>query len=407
MSGNNRSKTTVRKCNIVLLSVLYYAVRIYCFFCGIRIKKTDKTDSRINGPAIVICNHGSFIDFIYAASLIWKSRPHFVVARLYFYHTLLGGLLRVLGCFPKSMFATDIESVKNCVKVLKSGEVLVMMPEARLSTAGKFEDIQSTTYAFLKKSGVPVYAVKLNGNYFADPKWGKGMRKGSQIEAELDILFTPDELCVLSEKQIADRVEKHLYYDEFKWLKQRPDVKYRSRRIAEGLENILAVCPLCKQKHTITAKGRDIFCENCGKLVSVDCRYGFSKGFVFENFGQWYDWQKELLKKRIEDTPDFVLASEVELRLPGTGNALTRSAGRGVCTLDRSGLHYDGTRDGKNYNIGFSLSRVYRLLFGAGKNFEIYNGSEILYFVPDDPRTCVDWYLVSMLLYDEQFADKL
>jgi hypothetical protein len=51
--------------------------------------------------------------------------------------------------------------------------------------------------------------------------------------------------------------------------------------------------------------------------------------------------------------------------------------------------------------LHFSIRTVYRLLFGAGVNFEIYNGTEILFFVPDEKRSAVDWYLTSMLLYDE------
>ena len=54
----------------------------------------------------------------------------------------------------------------------------------------------------------------------------------------------------------------------------------------------------------------------------------------------------------------------------------------------------------------FSMERIYRLLFGAGQNFEVYDGQEIQYYVPRDPRTCVDWYMTSMILYDEAEKQK-
>ena len=99
----------------------------------------------------MLCNHGSFTDFFYAGTILHKYNPRFITARLYFYNKTLASILRSVGCFPKSMFASDIENAKNCVKVVSEGHVLVMMPEARLSTAGRFEDIQPGTYAFLKK----------------------------------------------------------------------------------------------------------------------------------------------------------------------------------------------------------------------------------------------------------------
>ena len=398
-------KTTVGKSNAFLRTLLYGAVRFYMVLKGIRIRVVNRCGCQPEAPSVVLCNHGSFIDFIYAEALVRKRSPHFVVARLYFYHKWLGTLLKKMGAFPKSMFALDTESTKNCLRVLKNGEVLAMMPEARLSTAGKFEDIQPGTFSFLKKSGVPVYSVKICGDYFADPKWGKGFRRGALVEAELDILLTVQQLEEMSLEEIQAAIQQRLYYDEFRWLQTRPKVRYHGKKLAEGLENILAICPVCGGRHTITTKNRDVFCENCGKLTSLDSRYGFTGDFRFANFSQWFDWQKDVFSKEILNNPDFSLTSQVEFRLPGDGKTLTRHAGEGICTLDRTGLTYTGTRDGEAWQSHYSLSRIYRLLFGAGENFEIYNGNEIHFFVPQERRSAVDWYLSSMILYDEQHAE--
>ena len=394
------SKTRVRKVNTFVMNVLYCAIRAYLFFCGVKLKTTNKV-GKPEAPAIVLCNHGSFIDFIYAAALLRRFKPHFIVARLYFYHNILGWMLRTVGAFPKSMFATDLENAKNCLTVLRENGILAMMPEARLSTAGRFEDIQESTYSFIKKAGVNVYTVKICGDYFADPKWGKGFRRGSVVEAQLDLLYTADQVKDLPMEQLKRGIEERITYDEFRWLEQRPEVHYRSRCLAEGLENILAVCPICGGRHTITTQKNRISCEHCGFLTALDDRYCFDEGFRFRNFGQWYDWQTELLEQEIIENPDYALTSKVELRLPGNGNSLTRHGGWGVCTLNRQGLTYAGTKDGETVELHFSLRRIYRLLFGAGENFEIYDGSEILYFVPEERRSAVDWYMVSKILHDE------
>lgn len=400
--SNRSSSMKVQACNGPLFDVLCIVMRIYFFLAGIRISTVNKCGRLPEDPSIVLCNHGSFFDFLYAGILLRKCRPHFIIARLYFYHTWLGRLLKWLGGFPKSMFALDPESTKNTLRVLRGGGVLAMMPEARLSTVGKFEDIQENTYSFLKKVGVPVYTIKIHGSYLAKPKWGTGLRRGALVESELEPLFTAQELETLSVEDIQARVEERLCYDEFRWLETRPEIHYRSRNLAQGLENILTICPVCKQHYTITTKGRDIFCEHCGKLTSLDSRYAFSSDFRFRTFAQWYEWQKSVLQEQISRDPDYSLSSGVELRLPSAdGKSLTRSAGAGVCTLDRTGLTYVGTRDGEPYEVHFSIKRIYRLLFGAGENFEIYNGSEILYFVPAERRSAVDWYLTSMILYDE------
>ena len=392
-------KNKVQEVNGFVMTVLYIGVRVYLFLCGVKLKAVSKIDEP-ESPSIILCNHGSFIDFIYAAALLRKYKPHFIVARLYFYNTILGWLLRKVGAFPKSMFAMDLENAKNCLTVLKNQQILAMMPEARLSTTGRFEDIQDSTYAFVKKSGVAVYTIHFSGDYLADPKWGKGFRRGALVEAELDILYTAQQVKELPLEQLRRGIEERLTYDEYQWLQQRPKVRYRTRRMAEGLENILSVCPVCRKKHTITTRKGRVYCQSCGYLTSLDQRYNFTGDFQFATLAQWYDWQKALMAQEIAENADFALVSPVELRLPGKGKGLTRHGGRGVCTLNRQGLTYTGTKDGEDVTLHFSVHRIYRLLFGAGKNFEIYDGTQILYFIPQDTRAAVDWYMASMILYD-------
>ena len=85
----NTAKNKVQPVNGFVMNILYCAVRAYLFLCGVKLKTVNKV-GKPEGPAIVLCNHGSFIDFIYAAALLRKYRPHFIVARLYFYHDILG-----------------------------------------------------------------------------------------------------------------------------------------------------------------------------------------------------------------------------------------------------------------------------------------------------------------------------
>ena len=129
-------------------------------------------------------------------------------------------------------------------------------------------------------------------------------------------------------------------------------------------------------------------------------RYGFDEKFRFEDLTQWYDWQKSLLEQEITGNADYVLSSEVEFRRRGNGRQLTRYCGEGICTLNRDGLTYVGTQDGEAVELHYSMQKIYRLLFGAGVNFELYDGTEILFFVPKEKRSAVEWYMASMILRD-------
>ena len=402
MSDSNKKKRTeVKLYRPSALIIPHIVNRIILFFKGVKVKYTYKV-KRVDNPSIVLCNHGAFIDFVYAGTMLRKQSPNFPVARLYFYKNIFGNILRRFGCFPKSMFALDIESVRNCVKVVRSGGVLAMMPEARLSTAGEFEDIQPSTYSFIKKMGVPVYTIRINGDYLAKPKWGDKIRRGAIVEAELDILLDAESVAALSERELAARVEERLGFNEFEWLAQRPKIRYRSRTIAVGLENILNLCPKCGELHSLRTKGRVIWCEKCGLECEVDDRYNFVGDVPFKNHLEWYRWQMDRMRQRIAEDPNFHLHSRVTLKHSSKdGKTSLRVAGSGECTLDREGLTYVGSSDGEQIVKSFPLSERYRILFGAGEDFEVYEGKEIYFFVPEEPRSNVDWYIASILLKKE------
>lgn len=402
IESTQKKSFTVKKIRPCHLWPAYAISRMILCFRGVRVRLTNRVGKQMQTPCVVLCNHGSFMDFVYAGGLVRRYSPNFIVARLYFYRHDLQKLLRAHGCFPKSMFTLDYESVKNSMSVLKRGGMLVMMPEARLSTVGRFEDIQPGTYAFLKKMNVPVYTVTIHGDYFADPKWGHGLRRGALVEATLDRLLSAEQIEDMTPDQIGQVIEERLYYDEFEWLNTRPEVRYSSKKLAEGLENILTTCPVCRGKYTLVARGCDVLCDTCGKVATLNDRYSFTNGAPFDNFSLWYDWQMSELKTEIDSDPDYALTSHVTLFRPSIdGKKLLREAGEGVCTLTREGLTYQGTQDGEVFEFSVSLDRIYRLLFGAGENFEVYVGKEIYYFVPDDRRSAVEWYMASLILWNE------
>ena len=399
-----KSDTVVKKPNPIFFHTIVFGLKLY-----LRLKYKFKYEikQKPKGPCIVLCNHGSFADFLFSGKMLRNCKPHYVAARMYFYNKKLAWLIRNMGAFPKSMFSTDIENVKNCMKVLNMGRTLVMMPEARLSTAGKFEGIQPATYKFIKKMGVPVYALKIDGSYLSKPKWADGVRKKSTVTASLDLLIDKDSINTISEEQLESKICSALYYDDFEWLKTRPELKYKSKTLAVGLENILYICPNCGKKLTVKTQGMDVFCTECGYKVTLDNRYQFTSG-KFNNFADWYEWQKEELKKEILYNPDYALTSKVELKHQSLdGKTFMRHVGDGVCTLSAEGLTYVGSYDEEQcVTKTFPSTAVYRLLFGAGEDFEIYDGKTLYYFVPEDKRSCVIWYNASEIIEENSHGEK-
>lgn len=398
------SKTKVRKPSALFNAIIFAGMKIYLkrrIKCVMR-RNVDKLER----PSIVLCNHGSFVDFLYFAMFLQKEKPHVVATRQYFYEKKLGRLLKKLGCIPKSMFTTDMESIKNCLQALKDNGVLVLCPEARLSTAGEFEDVQPGTMGFLRKMGkdATIYTIKFSGDYLAMPKWARSgdkrfIRRKSVVEAELSLLFEKGQSVAVSPEEFERKVYEALYYNDFEWLKQHPELHYTQGNLAVGLENVLHRCPKCNAEFSLTTEGNTITCGSCGYSDTMDDRYQFTNPKrKFDNLQQWYRWQMEQLRSQMETDDNFELRDEVTLYHSSIGGAKQlRVAGKGTCVFNRHGLTYTGVDTDKNIRKFFPMSSIYRLLFGAGEDFEIYEGEEIWYFVPADGRTCVKWYMASIV----------
>lgn len=393
------SDTEVRTPNKFLYSLFVFVCNVYLFFkFKVKYKNTVK---KIEKSSIVLVNHGAFIDFMYSMKLLRKYYPHVITSRMYFYHKFMGSMMKKGGIIPKSMFAADFESAKNCMRVIKNGEMLLMMPEARLSTVGRYEGIQDVTAKFVHKSGVNVYVLKIHGDYFAMPKWGDGARRRARVECTLSQLYSAEQLAQTDYDTFKQSLDEAMYYDEYEWLKERPELKYKKKTLAKGLEGVLYKCPECGSECTGETFGRKIRCTACGAEAELDMRYSFVGGKPFADIRGWYDWQYAELEKVIAADENYALESKVKLKHSSKdGKKCLRDAGEGVCRLDRSGLTYKGTDDGEEVEVHFNGNQVYRLLFGVNEDFEIYLGKEIYYFVPEDTRECVKWYLCSTALKD-------
>ena len=391
--------TAVRRQSTFFTLLLAGALRLYtalmyrCHYTS-DVKRLDK-------PSIVICNHGSFVDFLFAARLLWRERPHFIVARMYFFHRWLAFLLRHAGAFPKSMYTPDLENAKNCLRVLKQNGCLAMMPEARLSAAGEFEGIQQTTLEFLYKAGVSIYLLKLEGDYLANPKWSPRARRRATVDVHLSKLFDAQEVAAMPFEAFSERVTQAISYNDFEWLKAHPRLRYRQKDLAEGLEGILYLCPRCRSVCALTSKGRTLTCRQCGMQAQMNDRYGFEDAQPFDNLQEWFRFQVREMEQAVASDPNFHLSTHVVLKHASLdGKTILRVAGEGECRLDKNGLVYTGTEDGKQVEVVFSPKEIYRLLFGAGEDFEIYRRTELYYFVPTDPNSSVMWYVASYALRD-------
>jgi len=117
-------------------------------------------------------------------------------------------------------------------------------------------------------------------------------------------------------------------------------VKHPGKKLAEGLENAIYVCPECEAVNSLTTKGNTFECTHCHTEGYMD-EYGFLHGFKFDNLLDWDEFQrgfKVKLEESVIESSGFLdfLRFEDDARIP---------VGRVNLVYKERGFHFSGAID--------------------------------------------------------------
>jgi 1-acyl-sn-glycerol-3-phosphate acyltransferase len=355
--------------------------------------KRHKLVSRLPGgvkpPFIMVGNHTSFYDFVYAVRAFFPVRINFVVARKYFHFKGLGWVMKTARAIPKSLYQNDTGTIVKMFDVLKQGGVVGIYPEGQISINGISIENSGAIAKFVKKAGVPVVSILTGGSYFCNPPWAFSARKG-RVESRIDLVLTKEQVAALSVDEILEKIKESIFHDSYAWQKAAGYV-YRGEDLARGLENILYLCPECGRTYTFVAQGDAVICKGCG----LKARYG-EDGHLrwdgksrFGHVGDWQLWQIERETEKIAADRAFSVSEPVSLAMLKTEGKGTETVGSGVFTADRDNYTYTGTQYGKDVTLTFPTASIRYLPFDSGRSFHLYHNDLMYEFIPENPVFCM------------------
>jgi 1-acyl-sn-glycerol-3-phosphate acyltransferase len=133
------------------------------------------------GPAIVVCNHISYLDPLTNGDAVVRAgrRPRFLAKADLFRIPVVGRALRGAGQIPVSRGSRDRSSLDRAVSALGDGEVIVVYPEG---TVTKREDGlpmegKTGTVRLALRTGAPIIPMASWGSQAVWQKSGKGSLK--------------------------------------------------------------------------------------------------------------------------------------------------------------------------------------------------------------------------------------
>jgi 1-acyl-sn-glycerol-3-phosphate acyltransferase len=189
----------------VMRCVVWLMVRT---FYRLRAEGLDNIPEK--GPALIVCNHSSFIDALIIAAVC--RRPIRFVADYNLYSKpVLHYIFRTSGAIPMAAAREDrsvlIAAYDQIAATLEAGELVGLFPEGRVTDSGEIEPFKGGISKILNRTPVPVVPMALRGMWgsFFSRKDGQGMRKPLRRG-----LFNPIELIVAPPVQPQEITPKTL-----------------------------------------------------------------------------------------------------------------------------------------------------------------------------------------------------
>jgi 1-acyl-sn-glycerol-3-phosphate acyltransferase len=131
----------------ILINVLY----------RLRVENIDRIPE--HGPALLICNHVSFVDPIVISAAV--RRPvRFIMEASIFRIPVLSAAFRGMKAIPVAPQKTEPDTYERAFQVvaqeLRAGELVCIFPEGRLTTDGQVREFRAGMLRILKETPVPV-----------------------------------------------------------------------------------------------------------------------------------------------------------------------------------------------------------------------------------------------------------
>ena len=132
------------------------------------LKVTGQENIPENGGVIIASNHLSYLDIPIMACSI-KRPVNFIGKRELFTVPLLGSLLRILGGLPIDREKIDRAALREIIKRLNAGSIIVIYPEGTRSLNGRLQPGKPGVGLFVRMSGKRVVPAAIQGTDKAMP----------------------------------------------------------------------------------------------------------------------------------------------------------------------------------------------------------------------------------------------
>lgn len=304
-------------------------------------------------PCLYLMNHSSFIDLEIASTVIYPSQFHIIC-------TLDGfvgkdAMMRRIGCIPAKKFINDTSMVRDAHYAVKElGSSILLYPEASYSFDGTATPLPESIGKFVKLLGIPVVMIRTYGAFSRDPLYNGLKVRNVDVSCDVEYIMSKEDIETKTASQINDEISSKFDFDNFRWQQDNGIVVNEPFR-ADGLNRVLYKCPHCLAEGETLGKGTTLMCS-CGASYELtefgSLKYlggGSEPVKNFDHIPDWFRWQRECVRKELEDG-SYSMELDVGICILADTKSIY-DVGEGVLKHDKEGFSLKGCEGRLEYNL--------------------------------------------------------
>ncbi|MFO7904280.1 MAG: lysophospholipid acyltransferase family protein [Pirellulaceae bacterium] len=147
------------------IKVIFWLIAVVFF----RFRWQGKAFFPAEGGALVCGNHQSYFDPV-LIGICFSEPANFLARKTLFTHVLFGRIIGYLDAIPIDRDGMSLGGIKETLKRLKRGEMVVLFPEGTRTQDGSIRELKPGFVALARRGKVPILPVAVDGAYDAWPR---------------------------------------------------------------------------------------------------------------------------------------------------------------------------------------------------------------------------------------------
>lgn len=170
-------------------------------------RATGRRNIPPKGAALLVANHSSYLDVMLLG--ISVPRPLNYVARSTLFIPPLSWLMRSVGGFPIQREGMGASGMKETLRRLRAGGIVVLFPEGTRSVDGELGPLKPGIAVLVARAGVPVLPAGIAGTFDAWPR-SRLFPLPSPLRIHFGPTITPEQIAGMDHEAVTALIRQRL-----------------------------------------------------------------------------------------------------------------------------------------------------------------------------------------------------